>query len=162
MEKNSNSASFIRPFLVETVEVFEIQAETKVIAGTIYKRDAGDALSGDITGVIGIVSDHFVGTVLISFPEATFLKVVSRVMGKEIPMITKDIIDGAGEFTNMIFSRAKATLNAKGMAVKSALPSIVIGKAHNFSCSSAALRTVIPFESDAGNFTVEIYIVEQE
>jgi chemotaxis protein CheX len=162
LEKNTISASFIRPFLVETVEVFEVQANTKVIAGTVFKRDAEEALSGDITGVVGIVSDHFVGSVLISFPEQTFLKIVSRVMEKEIPMITKDIIDGAGEFTNMIFSRAKATLNAKGMAVKSALPSIVIGKSHNFSVTSAATRTVIPFDSDAGSFTIEIYLVEQE
>ena len=160
--KNNISASFIRPFLVETVEVFEVQANTKVIAGPVYIRDADEAISGDISGIIGIVSDRFIGSVLISFPEQTFLKVISRIMEKEITMITRDTIDGAGELTNMIFSRAKSTLNAKGMGVKSALPNIVIGKSHNFAVTSTALRTVIPFESDAGPFTVEIYLVEQE
>ena len=162
MENNNISASFIKPFMVETVEVFEVQANTKVIAGSVYKRGADEAMTGDITGVIGLVSDHFVGSVLISFPELTFLKIISRIMEKEITMITKDTIDGAGELTNMIFSRAKSTLNAKGMGVKSALPNIVIGKSHNFAVTSTAHRTVIPFESDAGPFTVEIYLVEQE
>ena len=73
-------------------------------------------------------------------------------------VIDKKIIDGAGELTNMIFARAKTTLNSKGMNLKSALPGIILGKGHHFFVAKGVRRTVVPFDSDAGKFSVEILL----
>ncbi len=156
--KSELNAAFLAPFLIETVEVFEVQASTNVSAGKVYTIDASESLTGDISGVVGIVSDHFMGSIIISFPEETFLEVMSKMLRSPQTVIDKKIIDGAGELTNMIFARAKTTLNSKGMNLKSALPGIILGKGHHFFVAKGVRRTVVPFDSDAGKFSVEILL----
>jgi chemotaxis protein CheX len=56
----------------------------------------------------------------------------------------------------MIFGYAKQILNEKGFGIKMALPSVVSGKDHSLSSSNQGTSLVIPFESVAGNFFVEI------
>lgn len=147
---------FINPFLTATTKVLETQASTKAQAGKIYKRETNDGYLGDISGVIGLISDNFTGSVVISFPGATFLKIMSRMLGEEFTVINKDIEDGAGEITNIIFGQAKVTLNEKGFGINTALPSVVSGKEHTIKPMATGQRMVIPFETDVGPFFVEI------
>lgn len=106
--------------------------------------------------MIGLVSDVFSGSVVISFPQATFLNVMSRMLGEEFTEITKEIEDGAGEITNIIFGQAKITLNERGYGIKTALPSVVTGQDHSILQMSTGPRVVVPFETDVGPFFVEI------
>ena len=150
--------NFVNPFLIATMKVLEVQASTKAVAGKIYARDSREKFQGDISGVIGLVSEAFTGSVVISFPQATFLKIISRMLGEEFTEITKDIEDGAGEMTNMIFGQAKVSLNEKGYGIKTALPSVVSGAGHSVLQVGSGPRLVIPFESDAGSFFVEVCV----
>lgn len=154
--KRSLNMEFINPFLAATLHVLKVQAQTEATAGQVYIRKASDQLVGDISGVIGIVSDTFTGSVMISFPEKTFLKVLSRMLGDEITKIDQDSSDGAGELTNMIFGQAKITLNEKGYGIKTAIPSVVTGKDHSLKGHTQGPVMVIPFETDIGKFFVEI------
>ena len=147
---------FINPFLTATMKVLELQTHTKATPGTPYKRDGKEKFLGDISGVIGLMSDAFSGSVVISFPAATFLKVMSRMLGEEFTEITKDIEDGAGELTNIIFGQAKIGLNEKGYGIKTAIPSVITGAGHSVSQTSNGPRVIIPFETDVGPFFVEI------
>ena len=156
--KSELNAVFLAPFLIETVEVFEVQASTNVTAGKIYTVDAAENLIGDISGVVGIVSEYFLGNIIISFPRETFLELMSRMMSSPQKVIDKKILDGAGELTNMVFARAKTTLNSKGMNLQMALPGIIVGQAHHFSFAKGIRRTVVPFASDAGTFYVEFLL----
>lgn len=154
--KKSLDTDFINPFLTATLKVLEVQAKVSAKPGKIFMKEASDHFKGDVSGVIGIVSESFNGSVVISFPEATFLKVMTGMLGEEITEMSKDIVDGTGEIINMIFGQAKISLNEKGYGIKTALPSVVSGKDHSLSTKTSGPTVVIPFESNCGNFFVEI------
>lgn len=147
---------FINPFLTATLQVLKIQASITAEATKIYLKKPGEKLLGDISGVIGIVSTNFNGSVIISFPKETFLNVMSGMLGEIYTELTQDILDGAGEITNMIFGQAKVSLNEKGYGVQMALPSVIFGKDHSMLSSTQGPIIVVPFSSSAGNFFVEI------
>jgi chemotaxis protein CheX len=154
--KRTLDTEFINPFLTATMHVLKVQATIEAKPGKVHMKKPGDQSFGDVSGVIGIVSDSFNGSVVISFPENTFLKIMSSMLGEEYTKLDKEIIDGAGELTNMIFGQAKITLNEKGYGIKTAIPSVVSGKNHTLSAQSKGPVVVVPFESTAGNFFVEI------
>lgn len=147
---------FINPFLTATLHVLKVQAGINAEAGKIALKKAEELLVGDVSGIIGIVCDAFNGSVIISFPEKTFLKVMSGMLGEEYTELNKEILDGAGEITNMIFGQAKIVLNEKGYGIKMALPSVVSGKGHSMTTLAKGKVLVIPFTSDGGDFFVEV------
>lgn len=155
--KRTLNTEFINPFLDSTMNVLKVQAGVEAKAGKIYLKNVDEPLLGDVSGVIGIVSDDFTGAVVISFPEASFLKIMSGMLGEEYSELNQDILDGAGEITNIIFGQAKVILNEKGYGIKTALPSVVHGKDHTVSSHNLSGQSVVvPFESNCGKFFVEI------
>ncbi len=152
--------NFINPFLGATLHVLKVQANIEAAPGKVYMKKPADNLKGDVSGVIGIVSDTFNGSVIISFPEATFLNVIGSMLGETYTELNKEILDGAGEITNMIFGQAKITLNERGYGIKIALPQVITGKGHSLSAMSKGPTVVIPFTSPAGDFFVEISLSE--
>lgn len=154
--KKMLDTDFINPFLTATLFVLKTQARVTAVPGKISLKKEADKFSGDVSGVIGIVSESFNGSVVISFPEATFLKVMSGMLGEDIKELNKENLDGAGEITNMIFGQAKVVLNEKGYGIKTALPSVVTGKDHSVSALTKGPIVVLPFTSNAGDFFVEI------
>ncbi len=154
--KKTMDIEFVDPFLTATIHVLKVQASVEASAGKISLKKAGVMTSGDISGIIGVVSETFNGSVIISFPEATFLAIMSSMLGETYTSINKDIVDGAGELTNIIFGQAKITLNEKGYGINTAIPSVVSGKNHILSAQTKGAVVVVPFESSAGPFVVEI------
>lgn len=148
--------NFINPFLAATMHVLKVQASVDALPGKIYLKQNGEHLLGDVSGVIGIVSDSFNGSVVISFPEKTFLSVMSGMLGEEFTALNQDMLDGAGEITNMIFGQAKVTLNDQGYGIKTALPSVISGKNHSLHGVTKGPSVVVPFTSKSGDFFVEI------
>lgn len=148
--------NFINPFLNAAVNVLKVQASTEAKAGQAYRKSPSEKLSGDISGVIGLVSEAFSGAVVISFPQETFLKIMSRMLGETITTINKEIEDGAGELTNIIFGQAKIELNERGYGIKTAIPSVIAGKDHHVKSMTRGPRVVIPFQTDVGGFVVEV------
>lgn len=157
---NKLDVNFINPFLEGTIEVLKIQAHTLAKAGAPSVKDPKSSFGGDISGVIGLVSESFTGSVVISFPAQTFLTIMSRMLGEEFTELTPDIQDGAAEMTNIIFGYAKRVLNEKGYGIKMAIPSVITGKDHSIQNNTKGPRIVIPFESDAGAFGIEICMGE--
>ena len=81
---------------------------------------------------------------------------MSKMHGEEYTTINGENADGASEFTNMIFGYAKIILNEQGYGIKTALPSLIVGKSHRFPASKKEIVVVVPFESELGGFFVEI------
>lgn len=154
--KISLDVNFINPFLEATMKTLETQASTIAKPGQVFKKGRGDAYSGDISGVIGLVSAAFTGSVVISFPADTFLKILSRMLGEECTEINEMTRDGAGELTNIIFGQAKIVLNKAGFGINTALPSVIAGADHSVVPMTNGPRVAIPFETDVGPFIVEI------
>jgi len=159
LQKVQLDVQFVNPFLTATMNVLKIQAFTNVKAGAIRCKARDDKFLGDISGVIGMSSDGFSGSVAISFPSQTFLKIISRMLGEEFNAVNNDIIDGAAEITSMIFGQAKLELNQKGYGIKTTLPSVTSVAKDSAQSDIAGPRIVVPFETDVGSFFVEICLV---
>lgn len=154
--KRRMDMEFLNPFLSATIHVLKVQAGTVVTPGQVFIKKPTDTLMGDVSGLIGIVSATFKGSVIISFPKDTFLNVISRMLGEKIYTLEKEVTDGAGEITNMIFGQAKIELNQKGYGIQTALPSVITGEGHSHSARTKGPVMVVPFDSDVGSFFVEI------
>jgi chemotaxis protein CheX len=150
--------AFINPFLEGTVEVLKKQAGTAAKAGTLGTRDPALPLDGDVSGVIGLDSESFTGSVIISFPEKTYLGILSRMLGETHAAITPENRDGASELMNIIFGFAKRVLSEQGHRIQMAIPTVVLGRSPPELPLSSGPRISIPFESDVGPFTVEIRV----
>ncbi len=150
------NTDFIHPFLNATIHILNVQANLPAEPGKAYLKKQNDRLVGDVSGIIGVVSDKFNGSVVISFPEPTFLKVMSNMLGESFTELSPEIVDGAGEILNMIFGQAKIVLNEKGYGIKTAIPSVVTGKQLSVSTMTKGPVVVVPFQSGAGDFFVEI------
>lgn len=148
--------AFINPFLAAAMRTLELQAKSKATPGKIFLKKPNEAFLGDISGVIGLVSTAFTGSVVISFPQATFLEIVSRMFGEKVTEMKPEYEDAAAELTNIIFGQAKIILNEIGHNINTALPSVISGKDHKVSAAAQGVSVVIPFESDAGKFFIEI------
>jgi chemotaxis protein CheX len=154
--KRMLDTDFVNPFLSATLHVLKVQSGIESQSKKIYLKKADEKLQGDVSGIIGVVSDTFNGSVIISFPEKTFLNVMGKMLGEEFHELSQDIIDGAGEITNMIFGQAKIVLNEKGYGIKTAIPSVIAGKDHSLSALNKGPSIVVPFDSNAGEFFIEI------
>ena len=124
--------------------------------GKIYVKQPEDKFLGDISGTIGLVSDAFNGAVVISFPKETFLKIMSKMLGETITSISKEVEDGAAEITNIVFGQAKTVLNQLGYGIQTAIPSVITGAQHSVQNLTKGPRVIIPFDSEIGNFFIEI------
>lgn len=158
--KKTLDTQFINPFLTATLNVLQIQAGVTAEAKKPRLKSPEEELTGDVSGIIAIVSENFNGTVVISFPESTFLEIMTKMLGEPCTTLSKEIIDGAGEITNMIFGQAKITLNEQGHGIKTAIPSVICGKDHSLSSHTKGPVVVIPFTGNSGDFFVEICLSE--
>ncbi len=154
--KKMLDTDFINPFLNATLNVLKVQASVDAKPGKVFVKTDAQKSIGDISGVIGLVSDSFSGSVNITFPEKVFLEIVSGMLGETYTEMSQDIVDAAGEITNMIFGQAKVILNEKGYGIKTAIPSVVCGKNHSLETLTKGPIVVVPFESSKGSFFVEI------
>lgn len=151
--------NFINAFLAGTVEVLKLQANTEATSAPPQVREKDSPIEGDISGVIEISSNHFNGSVIISFPEQTFLTLIDRMIGERHDAISPVNSDGAAELANIIFGYAKRILNDKeDRGLKMASPTVVYGKELTSFRDEGGKRIAVPFESNAGNFTVEIRV----
>ena len=76
-------------------------------------------------------------------------------LGEEYTKLDNEIVDGAGELTNMIFGQAKVELNQLGHGIKTAIPSVILGKDHSLSGMTKEPVVIVPFETEFGLFYVE-------
>lgn len=152
--------NFIQPFIDATLNVLSVQANTPAKMTTPYLKTSSSANpSIDIAGVISIVSDVFIGTIALCFPQQTFLKICSGMFGEEHTEISEQIEDAAAEILNMIFGNAKAELNKKnGYGIEKALPTVIRGTALQLN-QTTGTTMVLPFSSDAGSFHIEIEVI---
>jgi CheY-specific phosphatase CheX len=147
-------ATFISPFAMGAIEVLKVQVGCSVSVGESYRVDLKEVYFGDVTGEININSDVFKGVMAVSFPEATYLKVMSKLFGNEYSSFVPEIGDGVCEFANMIFGHAKRLLTDRGRKMEMALPRMVHGKKAPADPSLGRFRIVLT--TDLGLFAIEM------
>lgn len=148
---------FIQPFIKATVVTLETQANTKVKIGKPKLKEEKDAFKADIAGVLSLVSPAFQGSIAVCFPAIVFLTIYSNMVGEKHESINKEIEDAAGEILNIIFGQAKVVLNDKaGYQIQKAIPTIINGNNLQVHHLTRQMAMVVPFETAAGPFQVEI------
>lgn len=160
LKHSSLDINFINYFISATIDVLKVQVGIEAQPKKPSIKKATDKLFGDISGVIGIISDSFKGSVVISFPELTFLKMMSTMLGEECTSFAREYMDGAGELLSMIFSQAKIGLNELGYGVVSDIPSVISGREHSRQSIARGIVIGLPFETSLGDFVVEICLAE--
>ena len=145
---------FINAFLDGTISVLKTMAFIEPKAGVAYlKKD--DVAHGDISGIIGMTG-AVRGSLALSFSESCILKIVSNMLGEDLTEINGDIKDAVGEITNMVSGVARKNLEAGGLIISAAIPTVVSGKNHSIIHVMGGPSIIIPFEIDAGPFVVDV------
>ncbi len=145
---------FINPFLEGTISVLKTMAFIEPRAGKPYlKKDS--VARGDVSGIIGLTGAA-AGSLALSFSEGCILKIVSNMLGEDIGSINGDIKDAVGEITNMVSGVARKKLEQDGLSISAAIPTVVAGKDHSILHVLGGPSIIIPFETDAGSFVVDI------
>jgi chemotaxis protein CheX len=150
---------FINPFIIATRTVLETQAQTPLSPGKAYLRKPTERIPMEIAGVLGLSCAEFKGSISICFRAEVFLKIYENMVGEKHEQISSEIQDAAGELLNIIFGQAKTVLNdQKGYTLEKSLPTVLVGERLNLHHQSRNPAIVLPFESPAGAFHLEILV----
>lgn len=142
-----------KPFIKAAVDVLSMMAMVTPKPGKPYvKKD--NAAMGDVSGIVGITGDMN-GTISITFTKSCAVTIVKNMLGDDIQDIVQDVQDAVGEIVNMISGQARAGLVEQGLNFSGSTPSVIMGDNHTISHISSSTIMAIPFNSDAGEFTIE-------
>lgn len=151
--------NFLSPFIDSISNVLSTMAKLKADAGAPYIKEDEKA-HGDVTGLISMTGEKAKGTFAITFTEKVILEITRRMIGEEVDKIDETVNDMVGEITNMTSGGSKKLLSEKGYRFDMAIPTVISGKAHVIRHKSKAPVTIIPFDTEAGSFFVEICFEE--
>lgn len=110
----------------------------------------------DIAISTSIASNESQSTVVFVFSEPIFLTLMGKMYGQNYSQLSPELEDGAKEFINIVFNRAKKPLAEKGMAAVRAIPQITFGHSMKISYLTRGQTIALPLETDVGTITVEI------
>jgi chemotaxis protein CheX len=141
-------AEHINPFIKATVQTFSSMMATEIKPGKIGLKSA-DPLRCDVSGIIGL-SGGARGSVALSFPRITALKVMSAFVGEKILALDKETLDGIGELANIVAGAAKQDLDQYRITIS--LPTVILGDGHELVGPTNVPELVVPFDSPHGAF----------
>ncbi len=145
---------YINPFIESTYELFTTMLSAEAKRGDVGL--AGEANPRDIMALIGL-SGKARGMVALSFPVATALNMVNRLLGTEIRLVDDTVSDAIAEMVNIVAGGAKAKLNLGGGApLDLSLPTVVRGNSYNVDYPSGSVWLEVPFDSDLGSFRLRV------
>ena len=148
--------TIINPFINATINILETMAFVKSEAGKPYlKKDT--VAQGDVSGIVGFTGEKN-GTIAVTFDEPCILKIVSNMFGEEMTEINNEISDAVGELTNMVSGQARKELAEIGKVFQGAIPTVITGKSHKLEAMTKGPKIAIPFKTDFGSFTIEVYL----
>jgi chemotaxis protein CheX len=140
----------INPFVKATMETFQSMVKTEAKPGKpMLKKDA--KLHADVSGIIGL-SGGAKGSVALSFPRITALKVVSEFGGMKVVTMDDTVVDAIGELANIIAGAAKRDLTQYKINIS--LPTVVMGDGHELGGPKDIVPMVVPFECGLGSFNL--------
>jgi chemotaxis protein CheX len=152
---------FLNAFIDASVKTMGVQCSIEAKPGRASLISKAPEMVYDIVGLIGLASKAFQGSIAICYPQDTFLKILGSMLGETYTEITQDLEDGAAELMNIIFGQAKIDLNQKGYEIEKAIPTVIRARDLKLRSVSHAATLVIPFETPAGPFRIEISIDRQ-
>ncbi|MBN22976.1 MAG: hypothetical protein CL678_16950 [Bdellovibrionaceae bacterium] len=151
--------SFFKPIVDATRKTLSIQCSVESQPGKPFmKSDPTRITKGvEIAGVIGLTSESYNGSIALCMTRPVFYSVMNGMLGEECEESIEELSDGIAELLNIIFGDAKAVLNEEGHAIQMAIPVVLVGQNLQTAAGESANSTVVlPFNTDAGEFFIEI------
>jgi chemotaxis protein CheX len=115
----------------------------------------------DISGFVHLKDALIEGTLMVSFPKQTIFSMLKTIYGREFEDIDKSVTAGVGELTNIVFGIFKKNLNESGFNFQMCIPSVIVGAQHSVDVVMPNKTLVVPFDTDAGSFTVTVTVYSQ-
>ena len=129
------------------------------VAGKPFAK-TDDTACGDISGIIGMTGDA-IGSLALTFNEDCIIYIINKLLNENHTEINKDVLDAVGELTNMISGAARKLMEKENLTVFAAIPTIVFGKAHTVRHVIKGPSIVIPFQTEKGQFVIDICLQSQ-
>lgn len=146
---------YINPFVDSTINTIEMMMGLNPVPKPPYTKS--DMITqGDISGIIGFAEKNITGSVVLSFPEDTALKLYAAMTGEDVFRISRDVEDSIGELTNIVAGGAKTVLAEEGLSFNISIPSVIVGKNHTITSKLDEPIIVIPFQLDKYRFVMEV------
>ncbi len=119
-------------------------------------RTAQPRTLGDITAVLGLVSDRE-GALVLSFPARTAAGLARRILAGAAGEPGEDLIrDCMGETANVIAGQAKALLFGTPYHFTITVPTILRGAGHEIPNGAGGESLLVAFDSDLGDFAMQL------
>ncbi|MFQ3339610.1 MAG: chemotaxis protein CheX [Colwellia sp.] len=148
------NVEFINPFLSSMLNVMSTMAQMELIPEKPRLKKNEIAL-GDVSGLIGMVSDQANGSLSITFEGGLALATMKKMVGEAPDKVNEEIIDLVGEITNMVTGGAKRLLSEKGIEFNMATPIVVSGTNHSIHHKAKGPVVIIPLKSELGRAYIE-------
>ena len=158
--------SFISEVIPTTTEVLTtmcgFNADIKRVEELGHGTGSLDTTSClDITGMLGFsASTELVGSILMTFRLEVALAIVGGMLGCSREEAKYDVIDGMGEFVNIVTGSIKTKLQVHDIDLHRSIPNIVTGIGVQISAPESTSRKRIDFESKEGPFFFEVAFKE--
>src|SRR5690606_21185875 len=112
----------VNPFINATIETFKSMVNCEAKPGKVFLLKTGK-VHFDVSGIIGL-SGGARGTVALSFPRITALKVVTSFGGMKVLALDDIVTDAIGELANIVAGAAKKHLSQYKISIS--LPTVVV------------------------------------
>jgi chemotaxis protein CheX len=146
---------YINAFIEASINVLKVMAFINAREGKPYlKQDL--AARGDFSGVITF-SGSVTGSLALSFSRSCISQILSNMLGED-QLSTTMIENAAGELTNMISGDARKRLQSLNLVIYAGIPVVFSGQDHLIKHALDGPSIIIPFETDYGDFFVDVNI----
>ncbi|HFD91654.1 MAG TPA: chemotaxis protein CheX [Gammaproteobacteria bacterium] len=154
------NVTFINPFIRAIQDTLSTMAGLEATPGAPSIKEDTTA-KGDVTGIIGMAGPQLTGSLAVCFTEAVIVEISRRMLGETPQAIDESVTDMVGELTNIVTGGAKKLLADDGYDFDMAIPAVVAGKGHTIEHKSSGATLILPFDTEAGPFFMEICFVER-
>lgn len=148
------NVEFINPFLASMLNVMSTMGQMELTPEK-PKLKQGEIAKGDVSGLIGMVSDQAKGSLSITFEGPLALATMKNMVGEAPDEVNEEITDLVGEITNMVTGGAKRLLSEKGIEFDMATPMVVSGANHTIHHKAEGPVIIIPLNSPHGKAYIE-------
>lgn len=148
------NVEFINPFLSSMLNVMSTMAQMELTPEK-PKLKSDDIAKGDVSGLIGMVSEQTKGSLSITYEGSLAIATMKKMVGEGPDEVNDEIIDLVGEITNMVTGGAKRMLSEKGFEFDMATPMVVSGKDHTIHHKADGPVVIIALNSPEGKAYIE-------
>lgn len=110
----------------------------------------------DVSATLEFTLDGSAGLLGFAFSEESFLSIVSAILSEPYEAINEDILDWAGEITNMVAGLGKSALNRQSVRFIGGVPKITTGPESNKVHGDNKAYVTYPFLTNDKYFFMEV------